>query len=327
MVMSRCDMNAYSGVKARYYKKGAAIAVLDHAHALRNGFTQSQNVVSELSHENLGFYYHESNSSAEALELMYEKHKQVTGKKVRRDNNALFEHVVWLSEYQYSRLEMRYGQERVKKAFLQRLKRYAESVKAEFGFEPLGIDLHMDEGHIDDSGKFIRNIHAHVSFFNYDFSARRAPLRHMMKKGKDKNGKTHSSNPKFEMLQNLVHEQFKEWGFSRGTAKSITGREHLQKEDFVKAKLKTHKRSVSQLTEKYSELEQQLKVKEEKLSLANEAILQKKQEYKWLTEQVTKLSELKRDMSNAITQGCRAALASILGKQAKYSAKVTNKPR
>ncbi|WP_199527145.1 hypothetical protein [Pseudoalteromonas sp. bablab_jr004] len=320
-------MKAYSGVKAYYYKKEAAIAVLDHAHALRNGFTQSQNVVSELSHENLGFYYHESNSSAEAFELMFELHKQVTGKKVRRDNNALFEHVVWLSEHQYSRLEMRFGQERVKKAFLQRLKRYAESVRQEFGFEPLGIDVHMDEGHINDSGKFIRNIHAHVAFFNYDFLARRAPLRHMMKKGRAENGKTNSANPNFEMLQNLVHEQFKGWGFSRGTAKSITGREHLQKEDFVKEKLQAYKLSASQLTEQCGELEQQLKAKEEKLSLANEAILQKKQEYKWLTEQVTKLSELKRDMSKAITQGCRAALASILGKQAKYSVKVTNKPR
>ena len=306
-------MSAYSGVKARYYKKEAAIAVLDHAHALRNGFTQSQNVVPELSHGNLGFYYHESNSSAEALELMYEKHKKVTGKRVRSDNNALFEHVVWLSEHQYVLLEKQYGEERVKRAFLQRLKRYAESVRAEFGFEPMGIDVHMDEGHTDHSGRFVRNIHAHVAFFNYDFSARRAPLRHMMKKGKDKNGKTNSTNPNFEMLQNLVYEQFKGWGFSRGTSKSITGREHLSKEDFVKRKLETLGSSVSHLSKKNTELMQLLQAKELKLSQTNELIKHKKHEFQWLTEQINKLNLLQKQMGKAITQKCRASLVSILG--------------
>lgn len=316
-------MIAFSGVNARYYKKDAAIAVLDHA--LRNGFTQSQNVVSELSHDNLGFYYHESNSSVEALEFMYEKHKKVTGKRVRSDNNALFEHVVWLSEHQYVLLEKQYGKERVKRAFLQRLKRYAESVRAEFGFEPLGIDVHMDEGHIDHSGRFVRNIHAHVAFFNYDFIARRAPLRHMMKKGKDKNGKTNSTNPNFEMLQNLVNEQFKGWGFSRGISKSITGREHLRKESFVKNKLESQRHSANKLAKKCIELEKQLKFRDEKLSKTNEAIYQKEKEYKWLTNKVTKLTELKKEMAKAITQKCKAALTSIVSKQIRSTTVNKNK--
>jgi len=230
-------MSSYVGVKAYYYKREAALAVLDHAHALRNGFTRSQNVLTEFTHENTGFYYHEAKSCTQALELMCERHKQVTGRKVRSDNNVLFEHVVWLSDRQYTELEERFGKKRVKAAFLKRLKQYAESVKQEFGFEPLGIDIHMDEGHVDSSsGKFTRNTHAHVQFMNYDFSKRRAPLRHMMKKGKDQQGKTNQLNPKFERLQTLVYEQFKGLGFQRGKSKLVTGREHLTKEQFVKNK-------------------------------------------------------------------------------------------
>ena len=45
-------------VRCRYYKHQAAIAVLDHAHHKRNGFTHSQNVNTEFSHHNAGFYFH-----------------------------------------------------------------------------------------------------------------------------------------------------------------------------------------------------------------------------------------------------------------------------
>lgn len=309
-------MLPYAGVTTYYHKREPAVAVLDHAHALRNGFTRSQNVISELSHENIGFYYHHADSCMQALELMCEKHKLVTGKKVRSDNNVLFEHVVWLSEQQYKNLEEQYGKRRVKAAFLKRLKQYAESVKKEFGFEPLGIDLHFDEGHMDNStGKFIRNIHAHVQFMNYDFTKRRAPLRHLMKKGKDHRGRTHQLNPNFELLQTLVYQQFKGLGFHRGKSKLITGREHLTKEKFVKNKLESIKLSTSSLSKRNSELTQKLQDKELELSKANELILQRKKDYKWLTEQISKLSGLKKEMGKAITQKCRTTLASILRKQ------------
>lgn len=157
---------AYAGGRTAYYKLDRARAVLDHAHALRSGFTRSQNVHPEFSHLNSGHYYHDASSCAEALELMLEKHKEITGKKVRSDCNVLFEHVVWLSEHQYSLLEKKYGHERVRAAFLARLKVYAESVRQEFGFEPLGVELHLfDEGHYEQGGgQFVRNIHAHVFF-------------------------------------------------------------------------------------------------------------------------------------------------------------------
>jgi hypothetical protein len=306
-------MKAYAGVKAYYYKKKAADAVLDHAHAPRNGFTHSQNVIPEFTHENTGYYYHNAESCSQALELMCAKHKAVTGKKIRCDNNVLFEHVVWLSEYQYAKLEEEYGKARVKSAFLTRLKKYATSVQLEFGFEPLGIDIHMDEGHIDSTtGKLIRNIHAHVQFMNYDFSNKLAPLRHMMKKGLDKNGKTLQLNPNFELLQSLVHKQFQGLGFNRGVSKSITGREHLIKESFVKQKLDELQKSVDTLSKKNGELETKAKLQHHNLKLAEKNIQSKREEYNWLSIQVEKLNEIQKTLKTAIMKKCRRTLTTLL---------------
>ena len=44
-----------------------------------------------------------------------------------------------------------------------------------FGFEPMSIDLHLDEGDIRD-GKFVEHIHMHINFFNFDFEKLVQPI-------------------------------------------------------------------------------------------------------------------------------------------------------
>lgn len=301
---------AFVGIRAAYYKLESAQAVLDHAHALRSGFTRSQNVHPEFSHLNSGHYYHGASSCAEALELMLEKHKQVTGKKVRSDCNVLFEHVVWLSEHQYSLLEQRYGRERVRDAFLVRLKLYAESVRQQFGFEPLGIDLHLrDEGHYEgqddqdsdrplaseidlkgnqfgqNGSRFVPNCHAHLFFFNYDFKKRIAPLRHLMNNGKDEKGRTNALNPNFVRLQDLVAAPFKNMGFERGESKLVTGREHQTKEQFVLDKLKATQQAKEALEQERNKLAQQLlQQRAEHMQLAQQIVVQRQEVATWASE-------------------------------------------
>lgn len=313
LLMNSIHRKAFVGVKAYYYKQKAAEAVLDHAHSQRNGFTKSVNVETSLSHNNIGFYYHGAKSSAEALRLMCEKHKEVTGKKVRSDNNVLFEHVVFLSEYQIARLEKKYGQEKVRKAIMLRLKYYAESVKNEFGFEPLGIDLHQDEGRFEE-GRFVRNYHAHVQFMNYSFEKRMAPLRHMMKKGKNQDGRTNSSNPNFERLQDLVHRPFANLGFSRGEPKSITGREHLTKEEFVKNKRKELITQVKTLAQKDKELKNTIKNQSTETKVLQEQIIQQRSELSWLQQHVEQLRQLRIEMAEAIKTKSKHILRSLLRK-------------
>ena len=309
----RNKKKAYVGVKSYYYKQKAAEAILDHAHAQRNGFTKSANVNPELSHNNAGYYYHDANSSAEALRLMCEKHKELTGKKVRSDNNVLFEHVVFLSEWQVARLEKKYGHEKVQQAIINRLRHYAEGVKREIGFEPLGIDLHQDEGRFED-GVFVRNYHAHVQFMNYSFEKRFAPLRHMMKKGKDQDGRTNATNPNFEKLQDLVHQSFANLGFARGEPKSVTGREHLTKEEFVKSKRKELIAQVQTLAQKDMELKNTIQAHHSEAKILQKQIIQQRSELSWLQKHIEQLKQTHKELTVAIKTKSKHILRSLMRK-------------
>lgn len=297
--MNRIKRKAFVGVKSYYYKQKAAEAVLDHAHSLRNGFTKSVNVHSEHSLNNKGYYFHGANSCAEALSLMCQKHKEVTGKKVRCDNNILFEHVVFLSEFQYTRLEKKFGAEKIKLHTMKRLINYAEMVKKEFGFTILGVDLHLDEGRYE-NGKFIRNIHAHVQFMNYSFEKRIAPLRHMMKKGKNQNGRTNNSNLNFMKLQDFAFDSFSNMGFMRGESKDVTGREHLTKEDFVKNKLKVLEHRTSKLIDTEQSIKEHLVETKKRTKELDSKLAVKQTELQWLERQISSLQTLKENLSNAI---------------------------
>jgi hypothetical protein len=258
-------------VNAKYFKYEQARASLDHSFSLRNGLTCSNNVIEHLTKDNLGYYYHGAKNGVDALDLMYEKYKETTGRSCRSDFNCLFEHVVVFSEEQYSFLEKKYGKEKLKQAMMHQLKAYAEKIKMEFGFEPMCIDLHLDEGRFDSStGEVIRNTHAHVFFYNYDFNKRRAPLRYLFKKGKSENGRTKAINFNFVKIQDIAAEIFshKSLGFSRGKSKDITGIEHKSKVEFVKQKLADMEQEVSRLSKLKNELERAIKSKSKKLILS-----------------------------------------------------------
>ena len=311
--MASKGRKAYAGVSCRYYKQEAAVLALDHSNALRQGITKSSNVFTDQTTNNFGYYYHGASSCLEALDLMKQKHKHITGKKVRSDNNVLFEHVVFFSEFRIAQLEKKYGSKKVKIAIAKRMNKYARSVKREFGFEPLGFDAHLDEGRIE-NGKFIRNYHIHLQMFNYSFEKRLAPLRHMMKKGKNDKGQTKSLNPNFEKLQDLVHQAFGDIGFNRGESKDITGRKHLNKEEFVKEKRKNIEIEVADLSMKNEELKIEVKRKlAENLDLTNKIHSQEKT-MSWLEEQIDNLKRTQAHLSKAIKTKSQNAIRMIMRK-------------
>lgn len=326
-------------VHCRYFKKPNADAVLDHSHSKRNGFTSSQNVYSEFSKFNKGFYFHGASSCTEALEVMMLRHKQVTGKKIRCDSNVLFEHVVSLSESQYSKLERKYTAKRVLEAFIEKLKMYALAIKKAFHFEPLGFDIHLDEGRFENEmpsigdcassdkkntqseietkkGSFIRNIHAHVQFINFSFSSKKmyAPLRHLYKKGKDGNGKTNRLNPNFEKIQDIAFSIFKNWGFKRGQTRNIYNRKHLEKEAFVKRKLTQAIRQTNHIQTQNKELSVGIDEKQSEIKRLEETILNLKIRAQWVKSQVIDLKILKREVSQAIITESEIALKDIVNK-------------
>ena len=275
----------FASVRTQYMKSSNAVALLDHVHALRQGATRSPNVQPEYSHNNMGLYAYGCTDGISAFERACARYKTVTGKKIRSDFNALFEHVVVLSENQYSFIEEKIGSEQTKKLVINSLKCYAKSIKMEFGFEPLSIDLHLDEGHYDLSGKFIRNIHAHLTFFNYDFKNKVSPLRHLMVRGKNDSGRTLPLNPNFEKMQDLVSYSFRNLGFVRGESKSITNANHLSKERFVKEKVNQLTTLSDKLEVRSRQVKQEIKMSDqEKIKLESEIAECKAEVSKWQSE-------------------------------------------
>ncbi|AEP29690.1 hypothetical protein [Brumicola nitratireducens] len=324
-------MNKFVGVSSYYYKKDAALAVLDHAHSLRNGFTKSVNVKTEFSKDNAGIYYHGAQSCSEALQILCEKHKVLTGKKVRSDNNVLFEHVLWLSLDQYEYLEKRYGKDSTKKAVLKCAQKYCESIKKEFGFEICGFDLHLDEGYFGDStglddSKFIRNPHIHCQFMNYDLTKKISPLRHLMKKQKVE-GKTPKLNAHFVKIQDISHECFHPLGFQRGVSKDITSREHLQKEDFVKKQLQKRLLETQKLRLRNESLEQKLSNKSKELEDAKTKLNDVKHEYNWLNSQINELVKMQKRLKHAVEKRCVLAISELRNKLNKNISKSLKRSR
>lgn len=301
----------FVAVRTQYMKSSNAVALLDHVHALRRGATHSPNVQPEYSHNNIGVYAYGCKDGISAFERSCDRYKAATGKKIRSDFNALFEHVVVLSESQYSFIEEKVGNEQTKKLVINSLKCYAKSIKMEFGFEPLSIDLHLDEGHYDLSGHFIRNIHAHLTFFNYDFQKKVAPLRHLMVKGQSASGRTLQLNPNFEKMQDLVFDSFCNLGFIRGESKSTTNIKHYSKERFVKEKLDKLTSLSIELELKSRQMKHELKTAEKKkVSLESEIVDCMTEISKWRCE-IDKLKSYASELTDLIKRRALCAIKKL----------------
>ena len=252
-------MANFVAVRTRYYKHQKGLGVLDHAHAKRNGYTRSSNVHEDFSGDNSQKYFLDSESSMEAYMKVYERHKKLKGKKPRSDMNTLFEHVVVFSEEQYAALEKTYGKDKTKLVVTNRLGLYAKDIQEEFGFEPLGIDLHLDEGTKQEDGSIKRNVHAHVMFYNYDFKRDLAPLRGLMVKGKKEDGKTLDLNPNFQRMQDIAAERFEAIGFQRGISQGIDNRKHEKKAQWIQT---AQKKQMAELELNQAKLDEMQTAKE-----------------------------------------------------------------
>lgn len=305
----------FVAVRTAYSKRPQALAELDHANAQRNGFTNSANVIAALSHTNFGSYRHGASSCTEAFFLVEKMHEARIKKRIRSDFNALFEHVLIFSEELYSALERRNDTERMKSALTILLERYADQIQAEFGFEPLGFDLHLDEGHLDpETGLVRRNVHAHVQFYNYDFKKHMAPLRHLMNKGLSEDGHTNQLNPHFSRFQDIAAEVFQKIGFRRGISKNVTGSQYLRKETFVMQKLQQKQLALKTVAEENNNLELEMQRRKIELEQLNTSIDRARQIRNKLSDEIADLSASLKSLMAATRHEARRMLSSVLAK-------------
>ena len=192
------------------------------------------------------------NINSENIFLKYEQLtndiEKIKGKKIQKNANHYLEGVLAFPEHLVNEM----GIEEFRKKAPELIEKYMEEIKDAYGFEPVGFSLHFDEGHKPNkkTGKTEEglNIHAHLSFVNYDFKLNKARFRDIQQKYVSKRK---VPNMAFVAMQDLAGQVFEPLGFKRGISKQITGLEHKEKEDFVEEKLALKEK---ELEEKNDEL-------------------------------------------------------------------------
>ena len=155
-----------------------------------------------------------------------------------------------------------------------------QDAKIKYGFEPIAIQLHTDEGHIDDDGNAKYNIHFHVVQYNYDFEKDKSILRTMRKQD-------------WKDMQDLAANSFTKVGlnFIRGEAKELTGAEHLKKNDYI---IKKQKESIKYHSNILNKMAKEIIEHKSILDILKSDIADGKLEYKKYNEFKVEAREEKR---------------------------------
>lgn len=155
-----------------------------------------------------------------------------------------------------------------------------DNLQKKYGFTPLHLSLHLDEGHIDiDTNEVKHNYHAHITMLNYDFEKEKVVLRTLKKQD-------------FSMLQDLAQDSFQEVGldYKRGLNKNLTGNEHLERNMFISNKLNSKINSQHNL----------LKIQREEIAQNINLINTTKNEHKELLKTLDKDSQEYQDLYEKI---------------------------
>jgi len=126
---------------------------------------------------------------------------------------------------------------------LDTVKSLAQALEKKYGWQPLQIAIHRDEGHITAEGKKERNLHTHIEFFMLD------------KDGLYKFKKKDFRLKDMTELQTFVAEQLK---MERGVSKRESGRERLEHKEYKavkQAEQATQKQAQVKISSAHAELE------------------------------------------------------------------------
>jgi len=261
--------NGFASIHLTPFNHSAAKGLSGH---INRTFKKNISTFEELAVNNFG----DADTYQKYTEL-YERHKRVLGRSPQKNGNTYIDAVLELSLDRYELLEEEYSSEQLKLLIDQQIKLLMADISNELKLFGLGYQFHADEGHIDKiSGKIIRNPHAHLIFYNYDFQNKEAPLRKLRK-------------PHMSLIQDLCFKNFKELGFRRGISADVTKKKHLKKDVFIAEKKK----------QQYLDLKEKNILIRKKLSQQKEMILANQ---KVISEQSDELSILKLDINSFTEQ-------------------------
>ena len=191
---------------------------------------------------------------------------------------------------------------------MEQLRHFCEVCKQRWGITPLQVFIHRDEGHYaipGDTATWKPNLHAHIvwDWMNHD------------------TGKSCKLNVKdMSEMQTVLAECLE---MERGTSKKLTGKEHLERTDFIIAKQKQEAEQ-AQAEKEAAQAERDAAVREadkakteqEKLQAGNEERQRRSTE---LDSEIAEKEERIREAERENTDSIKSGIANLLGK-GKYAA-------
>lgn len=184
---------------------------------------------------------------------------------------------------------------------LEQLRHFCEVCRQRWGITPLQIFIHRDEGHYaipGDTATWKPNLHAHIvwDWMNHD------------------TGKSCKLNVKdMSEMQTVLAECLE---MERGTSKKLTGKEHLERTDFIIAKQKQEAEQAQAERDAALREADKAKTEQEKLQAGNEERQRRSAE---LDSEIADKEERVREADRENTDSIKSGIANLLGK-GKYAA-------
>jgi hypothetical protein len=244
-------MKSFVSVNAKYYKNSNASGELAH--------------VNRLFHENVNSFPEHTKFNFGSDFDLYDKYKEVNlkhakalNRNIRKDANTFLDCVVSFSLERWEALEKKHGSIKLQSSMKKMMHNFMIEMQQQHLLHPVGFKYHLDEGFykqyeayqnqqdrlkkgllkqdelLMDKGELVRNIHAHVIFYNFDFKEKKAPLRKMNKKT-------------FSSFQDIAGIAFAKSGYVRGILKDVTNKSHDERLNFVKNKIKAKQQELSEI--------------------------------------------------------------------------------
>ena len=191
---------------------------------------------------------------------------------------------------------------------MEQLQHFCEVCKERWGITPLQIFIHRDEGHYVNPGETATwkpNLHAHIvwDWMNHD------------------TGKSCKLNEKaMSEMQTVLAECLE---MERGTSKKMTGKEHLERNDYIIAKQKQEAER-AKAEKKAAQAERDAVIRETDKAKAEQEKIQAENEEKQrrsaeLDSEIADKKEQVRKADRENTDNIKSGIANLLGK-GKYAA-------
>jgi len=246
-------MKNYVSFNVEYYKNSNASGEIGHVQRV---FAENTNQIKEFAKDNFGCGY----NIYDRYKEVYDQVESIKGKKIQKTANTFIDGVLSFSRDQM--LEIMKDPD-WKTSFSNHINDFMQDVKEQTGMEPLGWEMHMDEGHKDPvTGQYKMNYHAQCIFFNYDFKTNTAPLRKLMER---------KGESIWSKLQGTAGQRFEDLGFVRGVSADMTKAKHKKKDDYIAHKQAEIDRLQAELVARQTHIDRALQANQELLEAAAKA--------------------------------------------------------